>query len=184
VGPSGLVVDHAAYNCGRRENSSRRVSSRLLVSHRVDTAGPARHPPDREVDEVVVLDALACDAATTAWCVRVRSLLLDGHSVVVTCDVGLFSGRASDVVDTLARLQLTALRCGGRIRLCRAGPSLLALLELVGLAEVLPVVARPRDARRSDASQHVEHRLDGGGGVYLGVDDVAAMTECLREAGE
>jgi hypothetical protein len=106
----------------------------------VDTAGgPAPHPLDSDVDSVVVLDARACDAAATAWCEGVRALLLGGDAAIVTCDVARISGPAADVVDTLARLQLTALRCGGEIRLVRAGPSLLALLELAGLADVLPV---------------------------------------------
>ncbi|HEV2783464.1 MAG TPA: hypothetical protein VGX25_29110, partial [Actinophytocola sp.] len=57
--------------------------------------------------------------------------------VVLSCDVELRSGSAAEVVDALARLQLTALRCGGRIRLRRVDPALLALLELAGLTELL-----------------------------------------------
>lgn len=49
------------------------------------------------------------------------------------------SGRcdAADVVDRLARLQLTAIECGSRIRLHTTDPALIALLELFGLTEVL-----------------------------------------------
>jgi hypothetical protein len=49
--------------------------------------------------------------------------------------------RSSDAVtvDALARLQLAARRHGCRIRLCgSASPELLALVELMGLTDVLP----------------------------------------------
>ena len=55
------------------------------------------------------------------------------------CDVGHISGSAVDVLDTLARLQLTARRCGGQIRLRHAEPSLVMFLELIGLGAALPV---------------------------------------------
>jgi hypothetical protein len=42
------------------------------------------------------------------------------------------------VVDALARLQLAARRYGCSIRVHGTGPDLGALLELVGLADVLP----------------------------------------------
>jgi hypothetical protein len=42
-------------------------------------------------------------------------------------------------VDALARLQLEACRAGHCLRLRGASPELLELIELAGLAEVLPV---------------------------------------------
>jgi anti-anti-sigma regulatory factor len=82
------------------------------------------------------------DPATTgAWCARVRATLEGGATRVVICDVGQIAGRASSVVDALARLQLTARRCGGEIRFRHASPGLLELLELVGLADVLGMCA-------------------------------------------
>ena len=42
------------------------------------------------------------------------------------------------VVDALARLQLAVGRRGGRVRLASGGPDLGALLQLCGLADVLP----------------------------------------------
>ncbi|GHH12667.1 STAS domain-containing protein [Streptomyces lanatus] len=56
-----------------------------------------------------------------------------GAARVVVCDVGGLGPPGLGVVDLLARLQLTARRAGGRIRLRDADPALHALLDLVGL---------------------------------------------------
>jgi anti-anti-sigma regulatory factor len=55
----------------------------------------------------------------------------------VTVDAG---GLRPDVVtvDALARLQLAAKRSGRGVRLTRVSPDLRELIELCGLAEVLP----------------------------------------------
>jgi hypothetical protein len=73
----------------------------------------------------------------TAACARLRGIAADGGPGVVACDVG---GFAADVValEALARLQLTAHRLGCRLRLRHASPDLQALVDLCGLAEVLP----------------------------------------------
>jgi len=42
-----------------------------------------------------------------------------------------------EVVDTLARLALTARRLGAAVHVVNAGPELLGLIEFVGLDEVL-----------------------------------------------
>jgi ABC-type transporter Mla MlaB component len=71
-------------------------------------------------------------------CERVRDLLQSSGADVAICDV---SGVQVDAVtvDALARLQLAARRHGCRIRLCgSASPQLLALVELMGLTDVLP----------------------------------------------
>ncbi|MFF8842579.1 STAS domain-containing protein [Streptomyces sp. NPDC015127] len=56
---------------------------------------------------------------------------------VVVCDVGGLAQTSLAVVDALARLQLTARRHGTRIRLRNAPPELVALLDLVGLVELV-----------------------------------------------
>lgn len=55
---------------------------------------------------------------------------------IVLCDV---AGLAADVVavGALARLALAARRAGHQVRLCGASEELYALVELMGLAEVL-----------------------------------------------
>jgi len=65
-------------------------------------------------------------------CAQVRRLLGRGGIEVVTCDV---SEAVADLaaVDALARLQLTARRMGGRIRLRSAPPHLAELIEFVGV---------------------------------------------------
>ena len=71
-------------------------------------------------------------------CERVCALLATSGAAVALCDV---SGVEPDAVtaDALARLQLAARRYGCRIRLCgSASPELLALVEFMGLTDVLP----------------------------------------------
>lgn len=63
----------------------------------------------------------------------VRALLRTGPARVVVCDVGGLGPPGLAAVDLLARLQLTARRAGGRIRLRDPDPALCALLDLVGL---------------------------------------------------
>jgi ABC-type transporter Mla MlaB component len=72
-----------------------------------------------------------------AACARLRTIAAGGHAGVVACDVG---GLVADVValEALARLQLTARRLGCRLRLRHASPDLQALVDLCGLADVLP----------------------------------------------
>jgi ABC-type transporter Mla MlaB component len=77
-------------------------------------------------------------------CDRVCKLLASSDARVVICDVSAVEVDAV-TVDALARLQLAARRNGCRIRLCgSASPELLALVEFMGLTDVLPC-----DAARS-----------------------------------
>jgi hypothetical protein len=66
---------------------------------------------------------------------RITPILYDAGALV---DVDLCT------VDTLARLALITRRRGRDLRLVRPAPELLSLLDLVGLADVLPC----RDLRR------------------------------------
>ncbi|MET9253500.1 STAS domain-containing protein [Streptomyces sp. NPDC003717] len=61
------------------------------------------------------------------------ALLARARGGVVICDVGGLGPPGLRHVELLARLQLTARRAGGRIRLRDADPALYALLDLVGL---------------------------------------------------
>ena len=86
------------------------------------------------------IGALRCgtDAGgVDGWCDRVRVVLTMSGASVVVCDVSDVGGSAADVVDAIARLQLTARRCGGEIRLHGSSPALAALLRAVGLSGVL-----------------------------------------------
>jgi hypothetical protein len=68
---------------------------------------------------------------------RARALLQAPRVELLACSVGEL---APDLlsVEALARIALTACRCGCRLELCDATPQLLALLALAGLADVLP----------------------------------------------
>ena len=68
--------------------------------------------------------------------------LLDGDVEVATWCLGGLTAPDLALVDALARLQLAARRLGWSIRVRDAGGQLAALLDLVGLAEVLPLEAR------------------------------------------
>ena len=71
-------------------------------------------------------------------CARLAGALEAGADVVV-CDLGAIARPDLRTLDALARLQLTARRCGGRMRLRHCSPELGALLAFAGLAEELPV---------------------------------------------
>ena len=59
-------------------------------------------------------------------------------SVPLECDVGTIAQADEATLDALARLQLAARRLGTSIELTNASRALRDLLELAGLADVLP----------------------------------------------
>jgi hypothetical protein len=67
-------------------------------------------------------------------------LVLDGDVEVVLWRMDGLSDPDLSLVDALARLQLTARRLGGSIRLRNPCDQLLALIDLAGLREVLPAL--------------------------------------------
>ena len=80
---------------------------------------------------------------------RVCALLAQAPGPVVVCDV---TGVEADAVavEALARLQLGARRHGRRVELAGASPELCALIELLGLKDVLsPDAAAGRRAGRA-----------------------------------
>ena len=111
-------------------------------------------------------------------CNRVCKLLASSDAGEAICDV---TGVRVDAVtvDALARLQLAARRHGCRIRLCgSASPELLALVEFMGLTDVLPCHNR------------TEHRQGGtvGNGnrqifVNLAVESLDRTVEFFRQLG-
>jgi hypothetical protein len=79
-------------------------------------------------------------SARAVLCGQVRRLLARADVDVVTCDV---TGVAPNLtsLDALARLQLTARRLGGAIRLRGATPDITRLIDFVGCDEVLPTTS-------------------------------------------
>ena len=70
---------------------------------------------------------------------RVRALLDEVDAEVVVFDMSRVVEPDLGTVDSLARAQLTARRLGREVRLAGASPALQRLLELAGLAEVVPL---------------------------------------------
>ena len=72
--------------------------------------------------------------------------MLAGSEIdLLVCDVGAIVNVDAVVIEALARLQLTALRLGGQIRIRHASPALQELLDFVGLADAVPL-SPARDA--------------------------------------
>jgi ABC-type transporter Mla MlaB component len=90
--------------------------------------------------ELVVVGPLD-PAAVADWCGRLELLIGEHDADLVVCDVGAIERGDVEVVDALARLQLTARRLGSAIRLRNASTQLRELLAWSGLGEVLPGVA-------------------------------------------
>ncbi|MCF1596351.1 STAS domain-containing protein [Streptomyces muensis] len=88
---------------------------------------------DAMTPAVLVLAGPVTRDEVAGLCDAVRARLEATGARVVVCDVGGLGPPGLGVVDLLARLQLTARRAGGRIRLRDPDPALHALLDLVGL---------------------------------------------------
>ncbi|MGW5738209.1 MULTISPECIES: STAS domain-containing protein [Streptomyces] len=71
--------------------------------------------------------------ATHRLCEEAGAALRATGADVLVCDVAGLGPPVLAAVDALARLQLTARRAGGRIRLRNPAPHLCELLDLVGL---------------------------------------------------
>ncbi|MFE2331166.1 STAS domain-containing protein [Streptomyces coelicoflavus] len=88
---------------------------------------------DAVTPAVLVLPGPVSRGETPRFCDEVRALLESTRAGVVVCDVGGLGPPGLAAVDLLARLELTARRAGGRIRLRDPDPALHGLLDLVGL---------------------------------------------------
>ncbi len=92
-------------------------------------------------------------------------VLVRGEAEVTSWPLGGCACPDLDLVDHLARLQLTARRLGCEIRLVKAGPELRELLDLVGLTGVL--VGPGGSDRRRQVGGEAE------GAEQLGVEEAA-----------
>ena len=88
---------------------------------------------DAMTPAVLVLSGPVTRDEVSGLCDDVRALLEACGAGVVVVDVAAIGPPGLGAVDLLARLQLTARRAGGRVRLRDPAPSLHALLDLVGL---------------------------------------------------
>jgi ABC-type transporter Mla MlaB component len=108
------------------------------------------------------LDGPVDRAEIPALCERLRTTLARGDDGPVVFDIRSLQGPDAATVEALARLQLTALRSGRRIRLRNACGELQDLLALVGLVELLPVV-EPAERSRLEPLRQAEQREELGG---------------------
>lgn len=93
-------------------------------------------PPPRPSTGVLVIAGAIAHRDVPGLCAQLRHVLRASDAAVVVCDVaGLVANGAA--VDALARMQLTARREGGRIRLRHVAPELDELLSFAGLAQAL-----------------------------------------------
>ncbi|MFE5030991.1 STAS domain-containing protein [Streptomyces sp. NPDC001797] len=88
---------------------------------------------DAVTPAVLVLSGPVARDEVPGLCDDVRELLAAGEARVVVCEVGGLGPPGLGAVDLLARLELTARRAGGRIRLRDPDPALRSLLRFLGL---------------------------------------------------
>jgi hypothetical protein len=88
---------------------------------------------------LLIADAADPDLATTL-CASARLVLEDGGSELLVCDVRAIADPDLGSVDALARLTLEARQLGGDVVLLDAAAELRELLDLAGLASVVPCV--------------------------------------------
>jgi hypothetical protein len=98
-------------------------------------AGPT-HMADSAVPFAV--GATVTRADIPGLCAGLSALVDGGDRGVVVCDVSGVGRPAVVTVEALVRLRLTARRHGWRLVLHGAGPELLGLVRLLGLAGELP----------------------------------------------
>ena len=136
----------------------------------MDACGAPRSPtpccPRRSagvpITALLAIDGPIALTDITGLCNRVRRALQDRYISVVLCDVGALRTPDLTSIEALARMQLTAVRLGGQILLCRASTELQDLLALTGLCEVLSI----RSGSWLQVSGQTEEREE-----YLGVEE-------------
>jgi hypothetical protein len=81
---------------------------------------------------------------------------VEDSPLVIACDVSEFAAPDEPLLDTLARLQLTARHFGATIRLHNACRLLVDLIDIAGLADVL--VVAPEDRSGVEMERKTEDR--------------------------
>ena len=120
------------------------------------TPPPGRRMPPEPPTLVLVLSGRIARDDIPKLCECARVLLEGEHGEVVVCDVGAVVSPDAVTVDALARLQLVARRVGRRVLLLHAGRDLLDLLDLMGLANVVPLCGDLSLEPRREAEQREE----------------------------
>jgi ABC-type transporter Mla MlaB component len=130
----GRSVSPRAGVCTSRPGEE--VRQLVAPDHSARPARRASRRPSPSSGVDLVLRAPLDGAALDDLCERVRALVRAGVDPVV-CDASGLTGLDLAAVVVLARLQLTARRSGGRIRVRSAGSELHDILWLSGLCDVV-----------------------------------------------
>ncbi len=100
-------------------------------------------------------------ADVPALCERAERVLKAGPGSSLDCDVADVGNPSIVTIEALARVELTARRLGGDIRLCGASAELLELLALCGLPIALSVEVKGEAEQREEALRVEEERDPG-----------------------
>jgi hypothetical protein len=146
-----------SYQPGRRTRGGSPLHSRDDTRA---TAVDALRPPPGPKSVVLDVRSPISRAAIAGLCERVRGILgLDGVDLV-SCEVGGLVDPDPVAVDALARMQLTARRAGGAIRLRHVQARLRDLLAATGLCGALPRCGRQVVRPRWQAEEREQLRVD------------------------
>jgi len=134
---------------------------RVPASAVVPSPAPAHAPAILTIGgRIVASDAPGlCDGARLA---------LDGRAgEPLVCDVGAVASMDAGTVDAIARVALGARRLGSPIRLRDASAELRGLLDLMGLADVVPceggsALEARREPEEREELRGVEEEVDPG----------------------
>ena len=111
------------------------------------------------------LGATVTRADVPVLCADLTELLRARAGNLVICDVAAVLRPDLVTVEALVRLRLTARRHGRRLVVAGAGPVLLELLGLLGLAEALPQPGRqPEEREQAGGVEEVVDRGDPAAG--------------------
>ncbi|MEV7319053.1 STAS domain-containing protein [Streptomyces sp. NPDC093970] len=112
---------------------------------------------DAVTPAVLVLSGPVARDEVPGLCDAVRAMLPGRGDRTVVCDVGGLGPPGLAAVDLLARLELTARRAGGRIRLRDPDPALRSLLRFLGLR-----VQVEGEAEEREPAPGVEEEVEPG----------------------
>jgi anti-anti-sigma regulatory factor len=110
----------------------------------VRTDPPRRPPPGADEDVLVVPVCRRRDITGVGLLVAYLAVTAQ-RSAHVVCDVGDATRCETDAVGALARIALEGRRRGVRVWVRNPSPALVALVDLVGLGDALPVLDEADD---------------------------------------
>lgn len=128
-----------------------------MSRHRVTGLTRMRHFTER----VWVVGCLIERSEIGLLSLRFAAFLETFEGELVICDVGAIWQPDGPTIEALARFQLTARRHGRRMRLHRARPAMIEMIDLCGLSAVLPLfvglsLELHRQAEQREEALHVE----------------------------